>query len=224
MSLTTAIPAVISHYGYWAVFGMVAMESLGIPLPGETVLISAAIASAALHDMNIVLVIAAAVVGASLGDNIGYWVGRNYGAQLLAKHGQKIGLGERQLKLGHFLFQKHGAKIVFFGRFVAFLRTFAALLAGANHYDARRFMVFNVMGAILWATTVGLLGYGFGAAAERLAKPFSLTLAVLTVAALIWLWPIYKRQEGALMQEAEAMAAREEQAQEEQGSGKPKAS
>ncbi len=203
------IPTLISHYGYLAVFCIVAIESAGIPSPGETILLSAAIFAGKSHgldhaSLNIFGVIAAAAAGAMAGDNAGFWVGRTFGLTLLMRHGHLIRLDAARLKLGQYLFLKHGGKIVFFGRFVAVLRAFAALLAGANGMDPRRFFVFNAAGAIGWATLFGSLGYLFGAEAHRLAGPIGLIAFAAAVAVFAFGWRFYKRNEIRLIAEAES--------------------
>jgi membrane protein DedA with SNARE-associated domain len=133
------ISHLISAYGYWVVGGVVALESIGIPVPGETALVAAAIYAATTQELNIWLVIVAAACGAIFGDNIGMAIGREIGYRLLTRYGPRIGLSERRIKLGQYLFRRHGGKVVFFGRFVAVLRALAAFLAGANCMPWRRF-------------------------------------------------------------------------------------
>src|SRR5215813_2536268 len=101
---------------------------MGIPLPGETVLVAAAL-YAARHGQSIAAVVASAAVGAVLGDNAGYWIGREFGYRLLRRYGGRVGLSPGKIKLGQYLFLRHGSKVVFFGRFVAVLRVLAAILA-----------------------------------------------------------------------------------------------
>jgi membrane protein YqaA with SNARE-associated domain len=117
----------VGHYGYGAIFVLVMMESASIPMPGETILVSAAVYAGTRHALDIRYVIAAAAGGAILGDNIGFWVGREFGERLLEKWGHLIGLDARKRMLGRFLFARYGGAIVFFGRFIALLRAFAAL-------------------------------------------------------------------------------------------------
>jgi membrane protein DedA with SNARE-associated domain len=204
MTLTEQIPALIAHYGYGAVFCIIALESAGIPLPGETILVTAAIYAGTGHGINIFGVIGAAAAGAIFGDNIGFWVGREIGLKLLIRHGHYIKLDEAKLKLGQYLFQKHGGKIVFFGRFVAVLRAFAALLAGANGFDPKRFFLFNAAGGITWAALFGTLGYVFGAEAHKIAGPFGIAMLGVVLFALFFGWRFYKSHEARLMQEADA--------------------
>src|SRR5260370_29323535 len=158
----------ISAYGYWAVMLFVGVESIGIPVPGKTMLLAAAIYAGTTHNLDIALVIAAASAGAVLGDNIGFWIGRAFGYELLLRYGRYIHLDQTKMKLGMYMFLKHGGKVVFFGRFVAVLRAFAALLAGINQMEWRRFLAFNLAGGVVWATILGLLGYTLGKGARPL--------------------------------------------------------
>jgi membrane protein DedA with SNARE-associated domain len=167
----TLAEALLATYGYAAIFVLVMLESAGIPLPGETILVSASIYASTSRGLDIRFVIGAAVAGAIVGDNIGFWVGRTFGQQLLARWGYLIGLDARKLKLGQYLFMRHGGKIVFFGRFVALLRAWAAILAGVNRFSPFRFFLLNAAGGIAWATVFGLGGYLFGEGIHRIAGP-----------------------------------------------------
>src|SRR6266498_2085421 len=152
----------LATYGYWAVLVFIAIESTGIPFPGESMLILAAIYAGTTHNLSIPWVITAAATGAILGDNLGFWVGREGGYRLLRRYGHYIRLDERKLKLGQYLFMKHGGKVVFFGRFVAVLRAWAAFLAGTNRMRWPAFLVFNALGGILWAFIYGSGAYFLG--------------------------------------------------------------
>src|SRR5205823_5854523 len=120
-----------------------------------------------------------AASGAILGDNLGFWIGREGGYRLLRRYGRYIRLEERRLKLGQYLFMRHGGKVVFFGRFVAVLRTFAAFLAGTNRMPWPRFLFFNATGGIGWATLYGLGGYFLGDTMHRLTGTIGTTTIVL---------------------------------------------
>ena len=141
------VPLNVAHllasYGYGAVVLFVTLESTGIPFPGETMLLVAAIAAGTTHQLSIGWVIVAAASGAILGDNLGFWIGREAGFRIVRSSGRFVRLDERKLKLGHYLFLKHGGKVVFFGRFVTVLRTWAAFLAGTNQMLWPRFLLFN---------------------------------------------------------------------------------
>ncbi|PWB95018.1 DedA family protein [Methylosinus sporium] len=198
------IVSILTTYGYWAIFFIVALESAGIPLPGETTLVGAAIYAGHSGNMDIWLVIAAAAAGAILGDNIGYWVGREFGVRLLMRYGSHVGVGPPQLRLGQYLFMRWGGAIVFFGRFIALLRILAAVLAGANRFDALKFLFYNAAGGICWSLVFGLGGYIFGAAIQRFAGPFGwLGFAVAAIGAFV-LWRYWKIHEERLTKEAEA--------------------
>jgi membrane protein DedA with SNARE-associated domain len=183
---------------------IVALESAGIPLPGETVLVTAAILAGGAHEGSIATIIACAAGGAILGDNVGFWVGREFGLQLLVKHGARIGLDEDKLKLGQYLFQRFGGAIVFFGRFVAVLRAFAAVLAGANNLAPWRFFVFNAAGGVVWATVFGLGGYFLGRDFHKIAGPTGIAAFVVALGLIFAFWLYYRRHEAQLIEQAKA--------------------
>lgn len=175
----------LNIYGYWAVLVFVSIESIGIPFPGETMLLVAAIYAGTTHQLFIPFVIAAAASGAIIGDNIGFFIGREGGYRLLRRYGRYILLNERKLKLGQYLFKKHGGKVVFFGRFVAVLRALAAFLAGTNRMQWPRFLVFNALGGIGWATIYGLGGYFLGKNIQRFTGPVGIVLIILAAISII---------------------------------------
>jgi membrane protein DedA with SNARE-associated domain len=156
------IQSFISTYGYWFIGLIVGIESMGIPCPGETALVLAAIYAATTPDFSITGVILAATIGAIVGDNLGYLIGRRYGFPLALRHGSRIGLTEDRIKLGQYLFKNYGGHIVFLGRFIALLRIMAAFLAGVNRMPWPSFMVANAAGGVVWALVFGLGGYKFG--------------------------------------------------------------
>lgn len=190
----TTLAAIIGHgqldqwladYGYLAVFLMVGLESIGVPLPGETMLIAASLYAGSTHKLSPVLIVLVAAAGAIVGDNIGYWVGRQGGWRLLRRYGHRVGLHERRLKLGRYLFLRHGGKVVFFGRFVSILRTYAAALAGANHMPFPRFFAFNASGGLIWAAIYGF-GYYYAAhVLKRLNTPFTIAAIVVAVVGFV---------------------------------------
>jgi membrane protein DedA with SNARE-associated domain len=197
------VARVLDLYGYWAVAGIVGLESLGIPIPGETVLIAAAIYAGSTHDLLIGLVIAAAFAGAVVGQSIGFWIGRSLGFHLVLRFGRYIGLTDRRIKLGQYLFVCHGGKVVFFGRFVAILRALAAFLAGVNRMRWPRFLLFNAAGGALWASLYGMAAYEFGDAIKRLSEPIAIVLFALAALGVIVGFVFLHRHEKALEDEAE---------------------
>jgi membrane protein DedA with SNARE-associated domain len=201
--LSQHLATLIAAHGYGIVVATVALESMGIPVPGETVLVTAAIFTGTTHQLNIWLVIAAAAIGAIVGDNIGYLLGRRFGHSLVLRYGYLVRIDSRRIKLGQYVFARHGGKVVFFGRFVAVLRSLAALLAGINVMDWQRFLFFNAAGGIVWAAAFGFAGYLFGERLERVRGPArvaALILAAIACAGGIW-W--MRRHEAALQAEAE---------------------
>jgi len=200
---TTDLQHFLVSYGYWAVFVFVAIESIGIPFPGETMLLVAAIDAGKTHQLSIVLVIVAATCGAILGDNLGFWIGREGGYRLVRRYGRYIGFNERRVKVGLYLFRKHGGKIVFFGRFVAVLRAWAAFLAGVNRMQWSRFLLFNALGGVIWATLYGLGGYFLGEEIHRLTGPAGTVTIVLAVLIIIAFLIFVRRNERQLEEKAE---------------------
>lgn len=193
----------VAEYGYFAVFVLVALESAGVPMPGETALVSAAVL-AGRGDLHIGLVIACAAAAAILGDNAGYWLGREFGFPLIYKYGSYIRVDEGRLKVAQYLFQRHGGKIVFFGRFVAILRAFAAFLAGVNHLPWPRFLLFNALGGIVWATIFGFGGYFLGHAFEHFARPVGVAALIAAVIGAVAASRFIAHHEKLLRAEAEA--------------------
>lgn len=197
------LPDLVATYGLIAVFIVIMLESAGIPMPGETMLLTAAVIAGSNKGLNIYAVIATGAAAAILGDNIGFWAGRRWGLRLLLRHGGLLRLDERKLKLGQYLFMRHGGKIVFFGRFVAVLRTFAAVLAGANHYDARKFFLFNALGGLVWALVMGVGGYLFGTQIEDLLGPIGFAALAVVIGTGFLGWRFFKQHEERLTREAE---------------------
>jgi len=191
----------IHTYGVWIVGSVVAVEGMGVPLPGETTLIAAAVYAGRTGHISIAAVVAAAAAAAIAGDNVGFWIGRTLGFRWVVHHQKTLRLTTRRLKLGQYLFSRHGGKVVFFGRFVAVLRAFAPILAGVNCMEWGRFVLFNAAGGILWASAFGIGAYVFG---EKLTDVLShvgivlgILAAVLVIAGLMLLRKYEERLEDA---------------------------
>jgi membrane protein DedA with SNARE-associated domain len=202
-ALLHAVSHGIGKFGYGAVAVAVGVESIGVPFPGETTLVAASVYAGATHRLNIVLVVAAAAAGAIIGGSIAFWIGRKIGFQLLLRYGAYIWLDERRIKLGQYVFLKHGGKLVFFGRFVAILRTLAALLAGANQMRWPRFFAFNAAGGIVWASIYGFGAYGLGEEVQRLIGPLGFALGGIALLLIIVGAIFIRRHEQSLEAEAE---------------------
>lgn len=193
----------LAQYGYAAVFVLVMLESLGVPLPGETMVIAAALYAGATHHLTPWLIWAVAAAGAIAGDNVGFAVGRWGGHRLLRRYGSKVRLDEAKLKLGRLVFARHGGKVVFFGRFVSILRTYAAFLAGTNRMRWPRFLVFNAAGGVAWSAVYAFGFYYLGSALNGVRGPVDYALgaaaAALVIAFVVWT----RRNQKRLEQEAE---------------------
>jgi membrane protein DedA with SNARE-associated domain len=202
MDLVHHLHGYLATYSYFAIFVIVGLESAGIPMPGETVLVAAAILAGE-GKVHLYGVIGAAAAGAIVGDNCGYWIGREFGFPIAYRYGRYIHLDERRLKLGQYLFLKHGGKIVFFGRFIAILRAFAAFLAGVNRYNWEHFFFFNAAGGIVWASIFGAGGYWLGRAFENYARPVGYAALLGAVIAFFLGARFVRYHEKALEDEAE---------------------
>ena len=198
----------LATYGYLAVFVFVGVESIGVPVPGETMLVTAAIYAGTTGRLSIFWVIVASAAGAIVGDNIGYLIGRTGGYRLLRRYGRYIRLEEDRLRLGQYLFHKHGPKVVFFGRFISVLRIFAAFLAGVNRMHWRLFLIFNAAGGIIWSTLYGVGAYRLGQQLLRLSGRIDLVLAIIGVGVIIAAIVFLRRNEARLQREADAAVPR----------------
>ena len=160
----------IEHYGLFFLFGIVCLESAGLWLPGETALIAAAV-YASKGSLSITGVIVVAAAGAIIGDNIGYWIGREGGRRLLARYALLQRFSERVLPAGERFFARHGGKAVFLARFFGGVRVTGAWMAGITRMRWWRFLGWNAAGGIVWAVAVGLIAFFAGkAAADALAR------------------------------------------------------
>ena len=186
-------------YGNVVVAVVVGLECVGLPLPGETLLIGAAIYAGTTHHLNIFLVVLSAAIGGILGQIAGYGIGWAFGYRLLRRYGGRIGLTHRRLAYGRALFRRHGEKVVVISRFVVVLRTLAGLLAGANRMRWSSFMIANVAGGLAWSTIYGLGAYYLGHEAKHLAGPAAIATAAVVVAGLLCAWFFARRHEQRLL-------------------------
>jgi membrane protein DedA with SNARE-associated domain len=170
-------------------------------------LVGAAIYTRQTGGLAIEGVVLAAAAGAIVGDNIGYWIGREFGTGILERHGHYIGVTPQKLRLGQYLFMRWGGWIVFIGRFITLLRMLAALLAGANRLEPTRFFMFNAAGGLLWAHVFGFGGYYLTSAFSRIQGPFAFAALVLVALGMVHLRQYFKLNERRLIEEAEAALA-----------------
>jgi undecaprenyl-diphosphatase len=170
-------------------------DSAGVPLPGETALITAGVL-ASQGRLSLTLVVATAAAAAIVGDNVGYLLGRQGARRLLERPGRFENRRRDFLVRGEAFFAKHGAKTVFLGRWLPFLRITAAWLAGANHMPWPTFVFWNAAGGIAWAISIGVLAYLVGEAAVAIVHTVGYVALGLFAAALVGLgvWAVLRRR------------------------------
>lgn len=202
------------HYGYWAVFLGILLENIGIPIPGETVTLAGGFL-AGNDQLNYWLVLGNAVLGATLGGNVGYWVGRYGGWPLLLGIGRLFRVPEVRLVALRDQFSENATKAVFLGRFVALLRIFASPLAGISQMPYLKFLLYNTLGALAWASVMVSLSYFAGQfiPLDQLvtwASQFALVTLLIVLAWLIipfWLESRKAKQEELVANPTEDSAA-----------------
>jgi membrane protein DedA with SNARE-associated domain len=192
-------------YGAWLVAAVIALESAGLPLPGETSLVTAGILAGTARGPSIWAVIAAGAGGAVVGNLIGYGIGRALGFRLLHRYGAYIGLTEARLKIGQYLFRRYGIFILVGARFLPLARSVVAVLAGANRMPVGRFLIGTIAGAAVWAPAIALAGYLFGHEIMQVSRTTTVALAIAAAALVAAIAVLIARNEKAL----EAAAERE---------------
>lgn len=182
----------VEVFGYPLLFVLVMSESGGLPIPGETALIAAAVL-ASQGRLEIALVVPLAAVAAIVGDNIGYMIGRKGGRWLLERPGAFQRQRREVLLIGEPFFEAHGPKAVFFGRFVLGLRVWASWLAGATRMPWRSFVVWNALGGICWGTAIGLIAYFLGNSAGSAIEAFGVYGLVAVLIAIASAFVLHRR-------------------------------
>jgi len=201
---TVNVQHLVESGGYLAVFGLVAAESLGVPLPGETALVAAATYAGVTHHLSVWAIFVVGAAAAVLGDTTGYFIGEKGGYRLLRRWGHYVHFGEAKIKVARYLFDRHGGTVVFFGRFVSVLRTYAAFLAGVAHMRYLRFLSFNAAGGVLWAALYTFGAYFAGKTLARLATPFDIVAGAIAVVAVVGVVVLVRNRLGRLEEVAEA--------------------
>jgi len=181
-----------SRYGYWAVFFGVMLENAGLPVPGETILLFASFL-AWRGDFHLALVILIACCGATLGDNVGFAIGRRGGRPLLERYTRRSKHLHKRLVQAEGFFRRHGSWTVFIARFVTGLRVFAGPLAGALHMPWPRFLFFNFSGAVIWSIAISVAGYFFGSQWERLIHIIKSVNAGILAAVALAVYLLWRR-------------------------------
>jgi membrane protein DedA with SNARE-associated domain len=184
----------LGSWSYVIIFAGAALECaafIGLLVPGESLVLASGFFA---HQgiLRLDAVMAAAALGATMGDNIGYYLGRRLGRDWLLRHGSRFGIRKRRLQQVEVFFQRHGPKAVFFGRFIGFARALVPFVAGTSRMRYRQFFIYNAIGAVLWTIGFVTLGYVLGASwqmAEKWIGRTSLVLAaaLALVALMAWL-------------------------------------
>jgi membrane protein DedA with SNARE-associated domain len=191
-----SILSVARDVGYPVLFLLIAIETMGIPVPGETALFTAGILASRGH-LQIELVIAVAAAGAIVGDNIGFAIGRRLGRGLLLAPGPLERHRRRVVEVGEPFFERHGPKAVFLGRWITGLRITSAWLAGVNRMRWPTFLFWNALGGICWSASVALVAYFLGRGAERVINLAGLGGAAVVVVGGIVAWLVVRRRRAA---------------------------
>lgn len=178
-------------YGYGAVAVGLLLENAGVPLPGETILLFASFLAYSQHLLRLPYIILVGIAAAALGDNLGYLIGHHGGRRLLSRYHRALHLGPENLERAERLFARYGAVTVFFARFISGLRVVAGPLAGVLRMSWSRFLLFNLLGAVVWVIVVACVGYIFGSRFPAVARAFGrvdmFLLAALAAAIIVWL-------------------------------------
>jgi membrane-associated protein len=205
---------VAQNVGLPIVFVLIAIETMGIPVPGETALITAGIVASRGH-LSIEAVIVVAAAAAILGDNVGFAIGRRLGRRVLTAPGPLLHHRRRVIAVGEPFFDRHGPKAVFLGRWVTGLRITAAWMAGVTRMPWPTFLFWNALGGIAWATSVGLLAYFVGHSAEKFIHLAGVGGAVVVVLGGLVLWFVLRlrRRKAEQLVEAEIEAELEAEAE-----------
>jgi membrane protein DedA with SNARE-associated domain len=173
-------------YTYPVLVALVLLESLGIPLPGEIALVTAA-AFASHGTVSIYVVVLLAAISASVGGALGYLIGIKGGLPLVAHYGGYVGVRKTHIDKAHAFFERYGSETILFGRFVAILRTWAAIIAGAAGMSLTKFVTYNTISSIVWAVVFGWLGFYFGRdlpLLEHYISRFSFAVAIVVALAV----------------------------------------
>lgn len=188
------------QYGYWTVFFALLLENAGVPVPGETVLLFASFLAFDEQELKLQVIILVGIAAATLGDNIGYWIGRKGGRPLLDRYIHLFRIPISVIQKGEGLFAKHGPLAIFFARFVFGMRIIAGPMAGVLKMDWRKFSLFNFLGAAVWVTVISVVGYKFGEEWEGLVRIMgrvNLVIGIIALWVAYMVWHTYRARKKA---------------------------
>lgn len=189
-----------NDYGYWTVAIALLLENAGIPVPGETILLFASFLAYSEHQLHLPYIILMGIFAATLGDNIGYWIGYRGGRPMLERYQHIFHIRHKTLERGERLFAKYGSHTIFFARFIVGMRIIAGPMAGVLRMPWRSFALFNFLGASLWVTVISLVGYFFGSEWDelvRVMKRVNVGLFAAAAVVIAFLYWRYRRRRAA---------------------------
>jgi membrane protein DedA with SNARE-associated domain len=184
------------HHGYWAVAATLLLENMGLPVPGETILLLASFLAYSEHLLRLPILILTGILAATLGDNIGFVIGYRGGRALLQKYQHLLRMSPGTIRRGERVFERYGTVTIFFARFVFGLRMIAGPLAGVLRMHWKKFAVFNFLGATLWVCTICVVGYLFGQhwnALVSLLRRADALIALIAAVVVFVLWRRHRR-------------------------------
>jgi membrane protein DedA with SNARE-associated domain len=182
----------LAHYGYWAVGAALLLENAGLPVPGETILLLASFLAYSEHKLGLPYIILVGICAATLGDNLGFAVGFYGGRRLLERYQKTLHIRPDVIARGEELFARYGSATIFVARFIAGMRIIAGPLAGVLRMPWRKFVLFNLLGAVVWVTAIAGVGYLFGKHWEALVEVVqdaNIAIAIVVVVFVgLWWW------------------------------------
>jgi len=186
------------RWGYWTVVVALLLENAGIPVPGETILLFASFLAYSEQELHLPYIILVGTLACTMGDNIGYLVGRRGGRPLLERYKHIFHIPDRTIRRGERLFARHGHVTIFFARFIFGMRIIAGPLAGVLHMEWKQFALFNFLGAVTWVTVIACIGYFFGSEWEelvRILKHVNLGVLIFFAVVVLVLWWRHRRRD-----------------------------
>jgi membrane protein DedA with SNARE-associated domain len=195
---------ILSLYGVWVVAAFILLETVGFPVPAEAALMAAAVFAATTQHLDISSLIVVSIVAAILGNAVGFWIGRRYGARLLTRYGNLVGLTADRIRIGEWLFLRYGGVFVFAARFLPFLRNMAAVLAGANRMPAHKFHLAAAAAAVAWVLFYALASYHLGRTFAEMAAPAAIVLGLIAVTVVLGVPALILRYEKRLLARIDA--------------------
>jgi membrane protein DedA with SNARE-associated domain len=190
-SILDLLRSAVAHYGYWAVGAALLLENIGLPLPGETILLLASFLAFSQHDLQLSWIILVGTAVTTIGGSLGFALGHYGGRPLLDRYLRIFRIPPATLVRGEDLFARFGAVTIFFARFVFGIRLIAGPLAGVLRMPWRKFLIWNFVGAAAWVTTISIVGYFFGrhwGRLERVLKRFDIAVVILVILVAIFWW------------------------------------